>query len=63
MNKLISESWTEEDMVEVLVADNVIRNPNTSEEQKETAQELILGVEARVQSLLEQRKRRKRKKS
>ena len=60
MNKLISESWTEEDMVEVLVADNVIRNPNTSEEQKTTAQELILGVEARVQSLLEQRRRRKK---
>jgi len=49
-------------MLEVLVAGNVLKNPNTSEEQKATARETISNirdtVEARVQSLLGQRRRK-----
>lgn len=52
-----------EEMTEVLIAGNILKNPNTSKEQKETAQQTIDDIKekvnARVQSLLVQRKRRR----
>lgn len=41
MTNIVKQHWTSEELTEVLIAWNVLRNPWSTEEQRETAEEKI----------------------